>query len=56
MHGPTGIFWANLTPFSLQCYVACDDGACTGHAPVRWHFKQNTLPPVSQQDCPKSDW
>jgi hypothetical protein len=21
MHGPTCIFWANLTPFSLQAYL-----------------------------------
>jgi hypothetical protein len=37
MHGPTRIFWANLTPFSLQQPVgiggpprsAADDGAAT---------------------------
>jgi hypothetical protein len=27
MHGPTCIFWASLTPFSLQC---CGDGLCDG--------------------------
>ena len=21
MHGPTGIIWANLTPFSLKCFA-----------------------------------
>ena len=26
MHGPTCIFWANLTPFSLQAYSSLDLG------------------------------
>jgi hypothetical protein len=31
MHGPTCIFWANLTPFSLKperCLAARDGGGC----------------------------
>ena len=31
MHGPTGIFWANLTPFSLQWLTDhCEDPTADG--------------------------
>ena len=38
MHGPTGIFWANLTPFSLQCRAG-------GYAYGRFNFlfQENAL-------------
>jgi hypothetical protein len=50
MHGPTCIFWATLTPFSLQWSdEACDDHTCRGilrggnnYRPLgsRWYFPQ----------------
>ena len=38
MHRPTGIFWANLTPFSLQCRAG-------GYAYGRFNFlfQENAL-------------
>ena len=30
MHGPTCIFWASLTPFSLQCNMPSGDMMCAG--------------------------
>ena len=35
-----------------RCKLTCSPpGSCTGIAPVKWHFKANTLPPPSQADC-----
>ena len=52
MHGPTGIFWANLTPFSLQQLMAMDtpvsDTIDTAEAPSA------ASPSASDADVP--DW
>jgi hypothetical protein len=39
MHGPTRIFWANLTPFSLQGLLRKSNGASYDGA---WRFDKQT--------------
>ena len=34
------------------CKVVCERGAaCSGAAPVHWHFHENTLPMATSEDC-----
>eukprot|EP01051_Picozoa_sp_SAG22_P009141 SAG22_NODE_741_length_7507_cov_2.893224_5_plen_360_part_00 len=48
-----------LKGHGTHCHVACatpGGGGCTGAAPVKWHFRQNALPPPAGGDCPRGDW